>query len=365
MPREPTHGADLVLVAPAPPPYGGQSGYSVYLRQRLEESGFVVSFIPLVTRDPRDGAAGLLRKLVRGVTASLALMIGPRRRRAFVVLDSGVGLLLDALLIAILRLKGARAVVSHHTFKYFNRSSRLFRLTLAAGGRGLSHAFLCGRMAELFDATYPGRAGQTRLVVSNCRRTPPQSARPDLRAQGQLTLGYISNIAFEKGIREFFELVSASNGKLGGVRGLLAGPATTKEVEAYVRSELAGRSGNVEWLGPVYADDKADFFRRLDFLVFPSSFENEAQPNVLFEALSFGVPVITLSRGCICEDLRSAGSLVVEDPKDFVAQGAAFLADVTSRDALAAHKAQAGARFAELRQESLAQEAALFESLRN
>ena len=48
---------------------------------------------------------------------------------------------------------------------------------------------------------------------------------------------------------------------------------------------------------------KAKFFRDTDIVLFPSSYANEAQPMVIFEALANGVPVLATTVGYIAEQL--------------------------------------------------------------
>ncbi|MGH6971638.1 MAG: glycosyltransferase family 4 protein, partial [Caulobacteraceae bacterium] len=227
-------------------------------------------------------------------------------------------------------------------------------------------AFLCERMAAGFAALYRDRPGGQRYIVGNSRRTETPEVFGEARDDEAFTVGFLSNLSFEKGLERYFEVVKALSARAPGVKGLLAGPASTEAVEAYVRRELAANP-NVEWLGAVYGGRKAAFFGRIDAFVFPTVYENEAQPNVLFEALAFGVPVATLRRGCIGEDLAGAGSLVADDPERFSAASVDFLAEMAGaagRAKLQERRAQARARFDTLRGQALAEEAALFDRFR-
>ncbi|OYU71979.1 MAG: hypothetical protein CFE32_25085, partial [Alphaproteobacteria bacterium PA3] len=53
--------------------------------------------------------------------------------------------------------------------------------------------------------------------------------------------------------------------------------------------------------GAVGAEEKKRFFEAVAFFVFPTQYKNEAEPVVILEALSAGVPVVAFQRGCIAE----------------------------------------------------------------
>ena len=52
-------------------------------------------------------------------------------------------------------------------------------------------------------------------------------------------------------------------------------------------------------VGPLYGGDKQRFFQRTDLLLFPTRYQNEAEPVTLHEALQAGATVVAASRGCI------------------------------------------------------------------
>lgn len=103
---------------------------------------------------------------------------------------------------------------------------------------------------------------------------------------------------------------------------VIAGPATSDHVAKYVRDQVDRFGGVATWIGPVYGKEKIDFLSNVSVLAFPTKYVNEAQPNVLFEALSYGVPVATIARGCIDEDVRGAMSCVARSAETFVEEAA-------------------------------------------
>lgn len=87
------------------------------------------------------------------------------------------------------------------------------------------------------------------------------------------------------------------------VRLHLAGPITEKEVEPRLQALKAKFGDRVQWSGPVSGDTKVAFYRGIDVFLFATTHPQEAQPNVIYEALAAGIPVLATPRACIPEML--------------------------------------------------------------
>ena len=72
---------------------------------------------------------------------------------------------------------------------------------------------------------------------------------------------------------------------------------------------------NVKYLGPLYGKDIEFFFSEIDFLLYPT--KNDAEPLVLYEAISKGVPVLSYNRGCINHMLSFNHNLLVNIDSNF------------------------------------------------
>ncbi|MGY3412382.1 glycosyltransferase involved in cell wall biosynthesis [Bradyrhizobium sp. GM5.1] len=72
--------------------------------------------------------------------------------------------------------------------------------------------------------------------------------------------------------------------------------------------------------------EKCDFYRSIDVFAFPTTYINEAQPTVVYEALTAGIPVIAYGRGCILSQVRGSG-LVIPPTDAFVTPALAWLRD--------------------------------------
>jgi glycosyltransferase involved in cell wall biosynthesis len=339
--REPA----VTVIAPTPPPLTGQSAYSQYLIKMFEPYG--LEHIALRGRNAADGWRGYAIKVLSSLRAAARLATGRRRKSVMIVLDGGRGLLFDILYLVIARIRGAeRIAVSHHSFAYIDRRRGMMSCLVVIGGPRVVHLFLCEVMKKRFVAVY-GSCLTTR-VVGNARRYSAPAVVANKHGEG-LSLGYLSNISFEKGIAEYFELIDALLAEGVYLSGLIAGPIASAEVEAFVRDCIERCNGRVEWIGAVYGSEKDNFFNRIDILVFPTKYINEAQPNVLLESLAHGVPVVSLARGCIVEDMAESGSLVVESVENFVPEAKRFIEGVLRRRAeMAALAERARRRFDQL-----------------
>ncbi|MDC7786710.1 glycosyltransferase family 4 protein [Rhodoplanes sp. TEM] len=353
----------IALVAPFAPPLTGQTAYSAHLRDLLGPAGVEVLALP--GRDDRDGLRGYRDKLLAAIGVMGRLLRGPRREAMVVVLDGGLGLLLDAACVLVARLRGTRTIaLSHHSFAYVNRGSLPMRLlVMAAPRRRTVHLFLCGAMRDGFVARY----GEVRSHILPNAAAVATGPVPGVRDAARFRLGYLSNITFEKGIRGCIALVEALLARGADVEAVIAGPAGSDAVAAYLDAAAARFPGRITWIGPVYGADKDRFLSGLSLLVFPTDYVNEAQPTVLLEALAHGVPVATVARGCIAGDMAGSGSLVARSAAIFVDEAVPFALSLLDRHRAGgqgAVAAAAAARFAAIRAAARDAEAGLLALLR-
>ena len=131
------------------------------------------------------------------------------------------------------------------------------------------------------------------------------------------TIGFIGNIAAEKGVFEFLDLLDRTRDLGMPLCAKLAGPFQNKETERMVRARLPALP-NLKYVGPKYGTEKDSFFASIDALVFPTRYANEAEPLTLHEAMSRGVPVVAYGRGAIPEILDAQCGKVIDPVEPFV-----------------------------------------------
>lgn len=235
----------------------------------------------------------------------------------YLPLSGGVRQLIDLAFALPAKWLGLRIYVHHHSFAYLNHGPWHARWAFGVL-RGATHIVLCGSMGDKLAARY-GIAFSRIRVLSNAAFMA-LAAEPGVlphAAQPRISLGFLSNITAEKGIFKFFDAVDALNAAGVDCHAVIAGPVDTSIQSAF--AERMASFTNVEHMGPVYGAAKGQFFGRIDVLLFPTQYSNEAEPVTLWEAMAQGVPVIALQRGCIQGMVPLEAGCVVDRPDDYVA----------------------------------------------
>lgn len=311
----------VVVVGPFPPPFHGQSKNTQLVADALSDR------CDLVVANTSGGRANRnllyhITKMARVVRALFLIGLNSRKRRKslYLAADGGFGLFYNILECAIARISGYRIVCHYRSFSYIERYSYLMAGLVAAAGAQAIHVFLCKDMAQKFRRRYP--LARDYLVVSNAGHTRPLAERSVFRRgpQGTFTVGLLSNLCPEKGLYDFIELLRVANHRGLHVRGILAGPAPAAQDRIAIANAEKELAGILQYIGPVYGNDKGNFFHSIDIFLFPTRYPVEAQPNVLFESLSHGVPVISYDRGCVSSDIYIPAGYVIEKNADFVSE---------------------------------------------
>jgi glycosyltransferase involved in cell wall biosynthesis len=236
--------------------------------------------------------------------------------RFYMSAEGGLGQLYMILLVAIARAKGVRIFFHYHSFSFVERRSRLMSAVARFAGRRAVHIFLCASHRDGFQAHYPHAV--VARIVSNAWILPPSAGEGGRTDARRIRVGLISLLAPQKGLLDFIELMDRIRSLDLPNDGILAGPPVTPDDKAQIEGAVARLRPFLDYRGPVYGDDKVRFFRDIDVLIFPTRYAVETQPMVMFEAFSYGRPVITFARGCIEGDAADSGSLVVPANGDFV-----------------------------------------------
>ncbi|NHZ87010.1 MAG: glycosyltransferase, partial [Planctomycetia bacterium] len=135
--------------------------------------------------------------------------------------------------------------------------------------------------------------------------------------ENDMTIGFLSNISFEKGIKEYFEVLKKLIKDGYSVNGLIAGSNTNIKSKKYLDSNLEELK-EICYLGKIVAKEKEDFLNKIDLLLLPTKYKNEAEPLVIHEAMSHGIVVIAWNRGCISNMISQNTGLVIEKDKQYV-----------------------------------------------
>ena len=305
---------EVIIVGTFPPPVHGMAVANSRVRKMLEQEG-----VNVITYDTSPGTAtGRLTKhlnrLLRHMMAWINLLRSRRRggETVYLALSGGLGQLYDVVTIMICRVRKHRCVLHHHGWSYLDRKSAMMRQIVKLAGFRSHHVTLCEEMGKKLQEWY--RAERVHILTNAFLLGISNDLAPH-RQRGVSKVGLLSNLTTEKGVDVFLNLARVGYERGQDYKFILAGPCPTASLKKEI--ETAQELGYVEWVGPVYERDKIKFLQEIDVFVFPTKYKYEAEPIVLWEALSAGLPVLTTKRGCIPEQVGRAG-LIIENEQVFI-----------------------------------------------
>lgn len=317
----------IYVIGPFPPPVHGMAKNLKLMHDDLMKINENVIGLDISPRSLNRGVGYHLKKIHKVSLALFRLFKGILKKEVKAVYmppDGGLGLFYSMLFFLLSSLSSSNIFLHHRSFAYINRYNKFMKVISKFNRRNTHHIFLCDCMAAKFQVTY-GEVSNYR-VVSNATYVTLNSINR-LSDDKVIRLGFMSNIGYEKGISRFIELVNSINSKNFKVHGVIAGPFESPEVEKDIRFTLANNS-TLSYVGPVYGDAKTNFFSTIDVFVFPTFYRNEAQPNVLFEAMSFANLIVSTNIACIAEDLNESFAVISNADDNWVEETANSLLNI-------------------------------------
>lgn len=312
-----------VVLGPLPPPITGAAKNTKNIVDALRMNAVEVAVVSTAVSLKREsaGLAYHVRRVGRVLGVIVGLIAAPDRGPLYVVPDAGLGAWYTYLYLLLAHWRFPKVIFHHRSFAYINRPARPMQLMVNLTQRKALHVCLSDGMAARFVQNYG--AVRTLVVTNACfvanevlaaTETVSHTADP----HGPIVLGHLSNLRRDKG---FFDVADVFERLLDvgkDVELLLAGPITEKEVEPRLAALKARHGARVRHLGLVSGDAKTQFYRDIDLFLFPTRHPQEAQPNVLFEALAGGVPVIATPRATIPEMVTAENGLCSPTEQEFV-----------------------------------------------
>jgi glycosyltransferase involved in cell wall biosynthesis len=302
------HFSKVVFIGQFPPPINGLTFITSRLASALAQAGYDVAVIsttgPAGSRSVLFHASRLAR-IFRALFSIASNALLGKSRVCYFTAEGGLGLIYSVMIASWARLFRFRIYIHHHSFSYIVRPRLLMRLLLAWSGAEAVHICLSSGMAQDLANCY-GRAIHS-LVLSNAAFVDPATSESSSPKRKEIIIGLLSNLTADKGLYEFIEIVRIAKLRALPIRGVLAGPIvwdTDRIVLELVKEELGEY---LDYRGPVYDGEKARFFADIDVFVFLTTYPNEAQPTVLFEAMAHSIPVISYDRGCIRSQVADGG----------------------------------------------------------
>jgi len=295
----------VIFIADLPPPVHGMANVNAAFLEALDKKNskkiFVIDSSPPIPVRFFGTKIWLLAKvLFMPVLLSKLLLTLLRLRKPVVyrAINGGMGQVFDLFFIGIGRLFSAQIFIHHHSFNYITRRSKLFSmLCFLAGGKAV-HITLGSAMRDGLCNKYAISHSKVR-VLSNLAffdiREDIFKENNCLIKNHKIKIGHLANLCEEKGLDTFLEICVILKNTNFNYEAVLAGPFSNQDAKkVYEKNKEV-----VSYSGPLYDTSKDDFFKSLDVFVFPSKYEDEAEPLVLYEAAKHGVLLVGTKRGCM------------------------------------------------------------------
>ncbi len=307
-----TTNSVVCVVGAFPPPVHGMATINAAVKNEIENSGgrtLAIDISPPGLDRTIVSHLVRIRKVAWGLAKLIRFLLARKRAVVYMSVSGGFGQVYELLFVLMTRLFGGTVYIHHHSFSYMARRRLLMGFLVKAAGRDARHILLCPTMQAAFTAIY--RFGGLTYIVSNSgvhdlggRKFSPRSKVENI--------GFISNISESKGIFDFIVIFKELNKKSEGFRAFVAGPFEDEKTKLSFVNK-SEKLNDFCYLGPVYGEEKNRFFEKIDLLVFPTKYMNEAEPLVIYEALSRGIPVLATKRGCISGMLEGGGGGTVPE----------------------------------------------------
>ncbi len=228
-------------------------------------------------------------------------------------INAGLGQIYDITFIIIARLFRIKIFIHHHSFFYLNKKRFLTKTLIKLASRKATHIVLGSVMRNLLEERYS--CNQEIFILSNIFINKDHLFSKSKKNSDLIVLGHLANLSREKGVLRFIETVKFLNEIGLNVTGEIAGPIHDNSINQIIRNETLNNKF-LNYHGPLYGVDKEKFLERLDIFLFPSSYKNEAEPLVLYEAAKFGCLLVGSPIGCMKEVILSLGGECLE-PNNF------------------------------------------------
>jgi nucleoside-diphosphate-sugar epimerase/glycosyltransferase involved in cell wall biosynthesis len=290
----------VVAIGPFPPFVGGAAKNTAIVCDALEARGAKVCRLA-TNKTPRRAeharSLAIYGSKTLGFARNIRRITSPHAAAAgatvYLVPDGGPGVAFSAAYARTAVAKFPRLVVHHRSYNHLhNRSDLMARLLHTAPDKTL-HVFLDPVMENQFKTVYS--TDLRSMYVPNAATCDLELAEPgpDTDEHAPVTVGFLSNLVEDKG----FDVVADAFPKLAeqlgaDARFLLAGRPLGSANAARLTSLQRVLGDRLDYRGEVFGVAKTAFFQECDVFVFPTRFSQEAQPNVLYEAMAGGAAIV-------------------------------------------------------------------------
>lgn len=319
----------ILIAGQFPPPVHGFS-YITQQMEKLLSKQYDTKIIDLVPHTKRGSVVYHLRRLwlvVKGCVAIANYALRARNfKKIYIGCESRMGLIYTILISLTARISGLSIYIHYHNFNFIDNYSLLMDLFLKILSKNTVHIFLCPLMGKQLAERYKKELKS--IVISNSAFVADSGTTvKTLKPSETITIGLLSNLNEEKGLSIFLDTLRKAIQNELNVKAVLAGPPVSDKDHKTIEQAKSEFGDKLDYRGAVYNEEKTQFFRDIDVFLFPTCYANEAQPTVIAESLSFGVPVLSYQRGCIRDQVGSCGD-VFDNAEDFAAKALSRLKEM-------------------------------------
>lgn len=308
----------ICIIGPFPPPIHGLALINQMITEQIEQVYDSLIIMDTKSDSLKRNPINIIKRLFKvsgTIIHYLTLLMTKKVKTLYISLSGGWGQIYDLIFIFLSTIFKVKVFIHHHSFAYLDKKKLLSNLIINISQNNTKHVVLCDRMGE---ALKKYNNDISILEVSNIAFIEEQSLDNNNKQKDDfITIGFLSNISFDKGIFEYVELFKYLTEKVENVNGIIAGPFSDNKSKQYLEQNLKDIK-HLIYVGPVTDQSKANFFNKIDFLVFPS--KNEAEPLVILESMSYGIPVIARSIGCINQMFNKKSGIIINHNDDFIVE---------------------------------------------
>jgi glycosyltransferase involved in cell wall biosynthesis len=289
----------VLAIGPFPPFVGGAAKNTAIICDAFEDRGADVRRLPTNSTRVRaehtrslsiyaDRVVGFISNLRRIASTKKSMP----RATVYLVPDGGLGIAFSMVYARAGTSAFPRLIVHHRNYSHIRNRSALMALLTRTHPERTLHVFLDPVMEAEFKSKYA--ADVQSLYVPNAATCDVKPAARAAGPQSGFTVGYLSNLTDDKGFDVVAEAFLQLAHNFGPQCHFLIAGRPIGDINAARLSNLRQILGErLDYRGEVSGQGKTDFFRACDVFVFPTRFSQEAQPNVLYEALAGGAAIVS------------------------------------------------------------------------
>lgn len=309
----------MIFIADFPPPVHGMANVNLaifkIMKAQADVDVFKVDTSPPLPSKYFQTVCWLLCKALFLPLLIIKLLFGLiilKHRVVYRAINGGSGQIFDLFFIAVSRVFGVRIFIHHHSFNYLSKQSRLFALLNIVAGDQCVHIVLGEEMKKALSSRYGVDSSNIRIISNLAFMDQVDGLAFEVQDE-KIRIGHLANLCEEKGVDVYLSVCEQLVDNLD-FETVLAGPFATESSKLLYKKN----KHNVTYHGPLYGDEKKEFFRSLNVFLFPSKYINEAEPLVLYEAAQYGGLLIGTERGCMKSVIDGFNGITLHEGDDLV-----------------------------------------------